>query len=71
MTPETFDTFGYKSIINDSSNISINIDFILGLPYSVPSETLANIRELHEKYPYITHTSVYMLEDGLYPKEWK
>jgi hypothetical protein len=25
---------------------------------------------LHEKYPYITHTSVYMLEDGLYPREW-
>lgn len=26
---------------------------------------------LHKTYPWITHTSVYMLEDGLYPKEWK
>lgn len=56
---------------NNNPNISINIDFILGLPYSEPWETLANIRELHERYPYITHTSAYMLEDGLYPKEWK
>lgn len=52
-------------------NVSINIDFILGLPYSRPWDILAHIREIHEKYPSITHTSVYMLEDGLYPKEWK
>lgn len=51
--------------------ISLNIDFILGLPYSKPWETLANIRELHELFPNITHTSVYMLEAGHYPKEWK
>lgn len=52
-------------------NISINIDFILWLPFSKAWETLENIRELHERFPLISHTSVYMLEDGLYPKEWK
>ena len=56
---------------NDENRISINIDFILGLPFSKSGETLKNIRELHTKFPYITHTSVYMLEDGLYPKEWQ
>ena len=56
---------------NDKIGISINIDFILGLPFSRPWETLENIRELHARYPHITHTSVYMLEEGNYPKWWK
>ncbi len=51
--------------------ISLNIDFILWLPHSKPWETLANIRELHEAFPHITHTSAYMLENGYYPKDWK
>lgn len=51
--------------------ISINIDLILWLPHSKPRETLANIHELHKHFPFITHTSVYMLEDELYPKDWK
>ncbi len=59
-----------NTLIHDRK-ISLNIDFILGLPYSKPWETLKNIQEIHEKFPYITHTSVYMLEDGLYPKEWR
>ncbi len=50
---------------------SLNIDFILGLPHVKKGETLENIRELHTKFPYITHTSVYMLEDEKYPKHWK
>lgn len=52
-------------------NASINIDFILWLPCSRFWETLANIEELHNCFPFITHTSVYMLEDELYPKDWK
>lgn len=51
--------------------ISLNIDFILGLPHARIWETLENIRELHERFPCVTHTSVYMLEDGLYPQDWK
>ncbi len=52
-------------------DISLNIDFILGLPFVKPWETLAGIWELHNKFPFITHTSVYMLEDEAYPKHWK
>jgi oxygen-independent coproporphyrinogen III oxidase len=50
---------------------SINVDFILGLPFTHPGETLSWIQELHVRYPFITHTSVYMLEDEAYPKHWK
>jgi coproporphyrinogen III oxidase-like Fe-S oxidoreductase len=52
-------------------SISLNIDFILGLPFVKPGETLAGIQELHARFPYITHTSVYMLEDEKYPKHWR
>ncbi len=55
------------------SSLSIywNIDFILGLPHVKPGETLLNIQEMHQLFHDITHTSVYMLEDELYPKHWK
>ncbi len=66
--PETI----FRALENmKESNISLNIDFILGLPYTKPWETLAGIRELHVRFPYITHTSVYMLEDEAYPKHWR
>ncbi len=58
-------------IKKSNNNISLNIDFILGLPFTKPWETLAWIRELHERFPYITNTSVYMLEDEAYPRHWK
>jgi coproporphyrinogen III oxidase-like Fe-S oxidoreductase len=51
--------------------ISVNIDFILGLPHVKIGETLYNIQELYQKFSCITHTSVYMLEDEAYPKHWK
>lgn len=51
--------------------ISINIDFILWLPYTKKWETLQGIKEIHKSFPFITHTSVYMLEDEKYPKNWK
>ena len=58
-------------IKQSESNISLNIDFILGLPFVKPWETLAGIQELHTRFPLITHTSVYMLEDESYPKHWR
>ena len=57
--------------VRSFSEISINVDFILGLPYTLPWEILEWIQELHKKFPFITHTSVYMLEDEEYPKHWK
>ena len=50
---------------------NVNVDFILGLPHTKSGETLAAIRSLHAKFPNIRHTSVYFLEKGDYPKEWK
>ncbi len=85
-TTETFGTFGHESteisIQKESTekntenrswkkNISINVDFILWLPYIKKWETLEGIKELHRNFPFITHTSVYMLEDENYPKHWK
>jgi oxygen-independent coproporphyrinogen-3 oxidase len=60
-----------ETATNATRSISINIDFILGLPYTQSGEILQSIRELHSTFPYITHTSVYMLEDESYPKHWK
>jgi len=51
--------------------ISVNVDFILWLPFVFSGETISAIQELHDMFPYITHTSVYMLEDEIYPKSWK
>lgn len=51
--------------------ISINIDLILWLPHVQAWEALEDIKTLHKKYPFITHTSVYILEKWLYPKSWK
>ncbi len=53
------------------NGISVNVDFILGLPFVSFGETLSGIQELHTRFPHITHTSVYMLEDEKYPKSWK
>ncbi len=67
-----FDTFqSWKVYSVTQQRISVNIDLIIGLPFSKPGDTLRNIQELHSIFPFITHTSVYLLEEGLYPKDWK
>lgn len=48
----------------------INMDFILGLPYSISWDTLWAIQEIHGRFRNIVHTSVYILEKERYPKEW-
>ena len=60
-----------SALLLTSGNISLNVDFILGLPFVKTGETLAGIQELHTRFPYITHTSVYMLEDESYPRHWR
>ncbi len=60
-----------SEIKKSNNNISLNIDFILGLPFVKAWETLSGVKELHQKFPYITHTSVYMLEDESYPQHWR
>jgi oxygen-independent coproporphyrinogen-3 oxidase len=64
---------------------SINFDFILGLPYVKFWEILENIKFVLEKYSFVNHISVYMLEEYyskdkiietkfdniIYPQNWK
>lgn len=40
----------------------LNIDFILGLPHVHDGETLENIKQIFRKFPFVSHTSVYILE---------
>lgn len=49
---------------------SINVDFILGLPHVKRWETLSDIQYIHTLVP-IYHTSVYILENELYPADWQ
>ena len=49
------------------SNISINFDFIIGLPYVKKWELLKNIKYILEKYKFVKHISVYMLEEYYNP----
>ena len=60
-----------REAFTDFLGISVNVDFILGLPYVKPWETLENIEEIHATFPFISHTSTYILEDEKYPKDWK
>lgn len=42
---------------------NISVDFIIWLPYIKPWEILQDIKYILEKYDFIKHISVYMLED--------
>ena len=50
---------------------NISVDFIIWLPYVKKWEIKKDIEFLINKYSEIKHVSVYMLEDLLYPKDWK
>jgi oxygen-independent coproporphyrinogen III oxidase len=54
----------------DMTGISLSVDFIIGLPHVEYGETLRDIEYLHWVCPMITHTSIYLLEDELYPAHW-
>ncbi len=60
-----------QNATKNTQNISINVDFILGLPYTKSWEILSYIKQIHRDFSMITHTSVYMLEDEDYPKNWR
>lgn len=48
---------------------NVNADLILGLPGERPNGTFEALRELHARFP-LTHSSLYVLEAGTYPKSW-
>lgn len=49
---------------------NVNADLILGLPFEKAGGTLAALKRLYSEFP-LTHASLYLLEEGAYPKEWK
>ncbi len=49
---------------------NVNADIIVGLPHERSGGSLAALRTLHERFP-LTHSSVYLLEAGAYPKAWE
>ncbi len=70
--------------LKESKIENISVDFIIGLPYVQPWETLQDIKYILENYDFIKHISVYMLEDYYvwneddsnfekitYPENWK
>jgi oxygen-independent coproporphyrinogen III oxidase len=55
-----------------AGHTNVNVDFMLGLPYVEAGETLSGIKTLCDRYPNITHTSIYLLEyEHTYPKSWQ
>jgi len=50
---------------------NISIDFIIGLPHVQKWWVLKDIEYILDKYDFITHISVYMLEDYYYPWNWE
>lgn len=49
---------------------NISIDLIAGLPKTLPGQVISDLEEIFARIAP-KHVSVYMLEDELYPKDWK
>lgn len=74
-----------KFFKNSSKKISISLDFIIWLPFVEPWEIKKDLEFILEKYDFIKHISVYMLEEYyevpdeieskfeniVYPNSWK
>ncbi len=50
---------------------NISIDFIIWLPHTLKWDVKKDIEYLLDRYYFIKHISVYMLEDYYYPWNWK
>jgi len=73
-----------KNLANFKGDLNVNFDFIIWLPYVKSGEILENISYILEKYSFVKHISVYMLEEYysadkiietkydniIYPKSW-
>jgi len=49
---------------------NVSVDFIIGLPYVKKSETKRDIDYILNRYDFIKHISIYMLEEHYYPWNW-
>jgi len=56
---------------NEKTSLNISVDFIIWLPHTKKWETKKDIEFVLEKYDFISHISVYMLEDYYYPEWWE
>ena len=62
---KSFDILNKKIIDN------VWLDFIIGLPCMKKWELTENIAYILDNYDFVKHTSVYMLEEWIYPKNWQ
>lgn len=51
-------------------NFNLSLDFIIWLPFVKENEIEKDIEKILNKYDFIKHISVYMLESWKYPKNW-
>ncbi len=65
------DIFNTMDILKHSPIENIALDFIIWLPYTKRGEVSTDISTIFEKYSFIKHFSVYMLEEYTYPKNWE
>jgi oxygen-independent coproporphyrinogen-3 oxidase len=58
-----WDIFEALDILEKEQGIDVSLDFIIGLPFVKRWEIKENIEIILSKYPFVSHISVYMLED--------
>ena len=58
-------------ILEKSGFENVNVDFMIGLPKVQKGDILENIKTVLGNFVCIKHVSVYMLESGKYPSDWK
>ncbi|MFA5916998.1 MAG: radical SAM family heme chaperone HemW [Candidatus Gracilibacteria bacterium] len=61
-----------RPVSSGNISLTISIDFIIGLPYVKKGELLQDLKFIIEKYDFINHISLYMLEEYYdYPEKWQ
>lgn len=58
-----------EDTLNNYKNISLSLDFIIGLPYVKKGEIVENLEYVMSNYSCVDHISVYMLEEYYTPGE--
>ncbi|EKE28361.1 MAG: hypothetical protein ACD_3C00071G0011 [uncultured bacterium (gcode 4)] len=63
--------FSALDVLEESGFDNVWVDFIVWLPHVEKWDAKKDIEMLLSRYKVIKHVSVYMLEDGKYPENWK
>lgn len=67
---EKGDVINALNIINEVSFANVNVDFIIWLPLVKKWEVKKDIEYILNKYDFVKHLSVYILEEFYYPWNW-